>query len=617
MDWKRCGTIIALCILLAALSWAVFGQTLSFGFVNLDDADYLLKNRHVAGGFTGEGIRWSFTHVRASNWHPLTWISHMLDCQWFGLHPRGHHLTNVVLHTTSAILLFLVLRAMTGALWRSAFVAAVFAIHPLRVESVAWVSERKDVLSGLFFILTLAAYARYARRPRSTVKYLLVVALFALALLAKPMVVTLPFVLLLLDFWPLRRLTYSHEQASAARWPILREKLPLLALAAASSGATLYAQRGAMHPFSSVSLTLRLGNACQATVDYLRMMVWPRDLAVLYPLLPSAVTLWSTLLSLMLLGLISAAVARARQRPYLVVGWLWYLVMLVPVVGVVQVGDQARADRYTYLPQIGLYLALTWGAADLLTLRRHGRLVLGTAGVIIILAFAFCAHTQASYWQNSERLWRHAIAHTAPNSIAHVNLGQALYDSGDGSAAVAEYETALQIDPAQPRAHSALGVTLLELGQSDASIFHLNQALRLAPAFAEAHYNLGNAFLQIGDGRGAREHYNAALESDPEDLEAANNLAWLLATSSDDAVRDGPRAIALAERADALTHGTSALVAATLGAAYANSGRFAEASEAARRALAIALAEDNSARADSIRRQLVQYGARQPLRDQR
>ena len=362
----------------------------------------------------------------------------MLDCQFYGLNAGGHHLTNVLLHTATVILLFLVLRRMTGCLWRSAFVAAVFAIHPLRVESVAWVAERKDVLSGLFFMLTLGAYVHYARHPWSPARYGLVLLLFALGLMCKPMLVTLPLVLLLLDFWPLNRLqTHAGTEPvfRLARRPIPRrlifEKLPLFGLAIASVVITLFAQRRVVESSENLSLPMRLGNALLSYVAYMDQMFWPSGLAVLYPLTAGGVRLAGVALSLVLLAGISMGVFILRRRhPYLLTGWAWYLLMLLPVIGIVQVGLQARADRYTYLPQIGLYLLLTWAAADLCAGRRHRRVVLGGGAAIILIALIFCARAQTAYWRNSELLWTHTLACTPDNFTARYGLGNALLQSG-------------------------------------------------------------------------------------------------------------------------------------------------------------------------------------------
>jgi tetratricopeptide (TPR) repeat protein len=609
--------VFGICIFLGAITWLVFGQTLRHDFVNVDDTDYVLKNLEVARGLTSEGAVWAFTHFHASNWHPLTWISHMLDCQLFGLSPGGHHLTNVLLHIATAICLFLVLRQMTAALWRSAFVAAIFAIHPLRVESVAWVAERKDVLSGLFFVLTIGAYVRYARQP-SRAGYAAVTVLFALGLMCKPMLVTLPFVLLLLDYWPLDRAGQAGNRNS---FQVLRrlvlEKLPLLGLAAASCLITLFAQRSVIQPFASISFPFRAANASISYAAYLGQLFCPSNLAALYPF-PSGSIATPGILSLILLAGISLGVFALRRRyPYLVTGWLWYLIMLGPVIGILQVGIQARADRYTYLPQIGVYVLLTWAVADLCGRWRHTRLVPVILALILLPALAFTARLQASYWRDSQSLWTHAIACTSDNAPAQTNLGQAYYEKGTLDKAIAHYERALQIEPNQVLAHSALGLALLDAGRPDESVTHLRKALEINPNFADAHYNLGNTFLQMGRANEAIAQYYQTLEINPRDVEALNNTAWILATWPEAAIRDGTRAVELAERADSFTHGESPVISATLAASYAEAGRAADAVKSAERALRLATALGNAARADSIRAQIALYQSGAAFRDRR
>ena len=407
-------TVVGVCCLLVVIVLLVFGRTLRYGFVNFDDNDYVYQNAEVTKGLTLQGIVWAFTDSHAGNWHPLTWLSHMLDCQLYGLNAGGHHLTNVLLHAATAILLFLVLRQMTAALWPSAFVAAVFAVHPLRVESVAWVSERKDVLSGLFFMLTLHAYVRYARSPFSLRHYLAVAICLGLGLMSKPMLVTMPLVLLLLDYWPLGRvqLTGSRPTLRALR-PLLREKLPLLLLAAGSSVVTFVVQRGAMGSSKHLPLQVRLLTAMVSYGDYVAKMIWPDSLAVLYSYQPE-VSVWKIACGgVLLLSVTVAAVMSARRVPYLIVGWLWYLGMLIPVIGIVQVGDQSQADRYTYLPQIGLYLIVAWATKDWTVSWRYRRQMLGASAFIVITALMACTTIQTSYWRNSELLWEHTLSCTS------------------------------------------------------------------------------------------------------------------------------------------------------------------------------------------------------------
>src|SRR5438552_9866625 len=428
---------VGICAVLAAITWLVFGQTLGHQFVTYDDPQYVYENAKISAGLSLEGVSWAFTHTIAGNWHPLTTVSHMFDCQLYGLKPAGHHFTNVLLHTIAVILLFLVLRQMTGTLWRSAFVAALFAIHPLHVESVAWISERKDVLSAVFFILTLGAYIRYVSKP-SVTSYLLVVLLFACGLMSKPMLVTVPFVLLLLDHWPLGRgrgMEISDERSEVRRersvvrrrWSVVRglvvEKIPLLALSAASCLATLLGQRQAAGSIDQLPFAWRVNNAIVTCVAYIWQMLWPVKLAVFYPHPDNRLLLWQIFLALALLIAITVAVIASRQkRPYLMTGWLWYLGMLVPVIGLVQVGEQARADRYTYLPQVGLYLALTWTIVDLSASWRRRREILGVAAAVVITARTWRAWIQASYWKNSETLWTHTLAVASDYHVVHNNL---------------------------------------------------------------------------------------------------------------------------------------------------------------------------------------------------
>ena len=542
------------CIFLAAVIWAVFGQTLHHEFVNYDDDEYVYENPEIARGLTLRGIVWAFTHVRCSNWHPLTWISHMLDCQLYGLSPGGHHLTNVLLHTATAILLFLVLRRMTGFLWRSAFVAAVFAIHPLRVESVAWVAERKDVLSGLFFMLTLWAYTRYAqgvtRKPAAvpaanpspvtrhpSLFYGLVLLFFALGLMCKPMLVTLPLVLLLLDYWPLGRWSGVKWRETGGKPSTLNpqlstlalEKLPLLGLAVASGVATIFAQTEVIQPFENISLSLRVGNAAISYVAYLGQMFWPSGLAVLYPLAAGNVGVAGVVLSLVLLAGITGGVFVLRRRcPFFLTGWLWYLIMLAPVIGIVQVGVQARADRYTYLPQIGLYLMLTWAAADLCAGRRHRRVVPGGLAAVILAALLFCARAQTACWRNSVSLWTHTLACTSDNAVAQNNLGHTLFKMGDIDDALTHFQTALQIKPDLAEAHNNLGNALLKKGRVDEATAHFQKALQIRPAYAVARNNLGNALLQKGQVDEAMAQYQEALQITPDSTEVHINLGSAL-----------------------------------------------------------------------------------------
>lgn len=476
---------LAVCFVLVLMVWFAFGQSLAFDFVNYDDNQYVYENSHISNGLTQEGARRIVTHPHSSNWHPLTSLSHMLDCQLYGLTPAGHHLTNLLLHLATVLLLFSTLRKMTGSLWRSAIVAALFAIHPLRVESVVWISERKDVLSGLFFMLTLSAYVRYVRRPFSVRRYLAVCGMFLLGLLSKSMLVTLPFVLLLLDFWPLRR----RPQTSA--WRLVSEKLPLLILSALFCGITLWAQQDAVAPTDSYSFLWRINNALFSYVIYLRQFICPAGLAVPYPAHGQVRPLWELACAILLLGgLTLAAVWQIRRRPFLLTGWLWYLGMLIPVIGILQVGGQAHADRYTYLPQIGIGIAVVWLVGEWATSRpRRG--IVSAIAVAILCGLSVGARNQAGYWRDGKTLWTRALACTENNFVAHSNLGTMLFAEGNTSAAIDHFEQSLQIEYGQAAVHNNLAVAYAEQGRYTEAVQSAQRALtlaegRLEPAIIES-----------------------------------------------------------------------------------------------------------------------------------
>jgi tetratricopeptide (TPR) repeat protein len=529
--------VLAVCGFLILAIAVVFGQTVQHEFVNYDDPQYVYDNPMVARGVTAAGIPWAF-QSHASNWHPLTWLSHMLDCQLYGLkHPGGHHLTNVLLHAITAILLFLVLRKMTGDLWPSAFVAALFAIHPLHVESVAWVAERKDVLSGLFFVLTLGAYVGYVRHWFSLLRYLLMLGLFALGLLCKPTLVTLPFVLLLLDYWPLGRFSPPAAENGAAgerrrhlltALRLVVEKMPLFLLAAVSCVVTYAAQERARVTMEALPLGARIANALVSYVTYLAQFFCPTGLAVFYPYPADALPIWKIAGACLVLVGVSAAVLVCRRRyPYLFVGWLWYLGMLVPMIGLVQVGTHAMADRYAYLTQIGLYLAFAWGAMHVAEISRYRYWAYAVAPLLIVV-LAACACQQVSYWRDSETLWTHAIDCTSRNWMAHDNLGLALVERGQAAEAIAQYEKALEIKPDLAKAHNNLANALLDQGQVDAAVPHYEKALEIKPDFAEAHSNFGNALVCRGQVDAAIVQYEKALEIDGDFAPAHYSLGNVL-----------------------------------------------------------------------------------------
>jgi tetratricopeptide (TPR) repeat protein len=834
-----------ICALLVLAVLAVYLPVIELSFLTYDDDYYVTRNPHVAGGLTSAGLRWAFAHVHSANWHPLTWLSHMLDCQIYGLAPAGHHLTNLLFHAANAVLLFLWLRSLTNAFWRSAFVAALFALHPLHVESVAWVAERKDVLCSFFGLLSLWTYTRYVegrsrdaeyRSQRSGVRgktsgggsnrtadhgprtydpvtvrpgrdripssifYLLSLFFFALGLMSKPMLVTWPCLMLLLDYWPLRRMQNAECRMQNAKpgnsqlstlnpqpsprpfslQPLafsLLDKLPFFALSTASCIITLAAQKtgGALVTLTALPLGARMLNAMDSYVHYIVQLFWPANLAVIYTFAgrPSA---GPALAALLLAAITLAVLWQRKRRPYLLVGWAWYLGTLVPVIGLVQVGNQTMADRYTYLPAIGIFLMLAWGATELAgallnrrsakdaslnrpppghsgelpMLRRFG---LAAAATAALGACALTTSSQLRYWQNSESLFRHALSVNPNNFIAwnglgyylaeqgqarqaeacyraavaispsfaeawnglgyalanlgkhdeaitsyekavslspddikarnnlaialaacgrtadakaqcraasqadpeaaepHSNLGALLAREGQWDQAIAEYSLALARDPSlnearcglagalakqgklddavreltdllrlQPAygpAHLQLGAILAQRGKADEAIIEFNTLLRANPGDSAAHYHLALALAAQGESKEALAHYRAAITSRPDFPEALNNLAWMLATHPNPQIRDGRQALELAERACRLTQYKEALMLGTLGAAYAEAGRFPEAVEAAEKAKALAEKADDSETATMNTKLLALYRSGQPYRKAR
>jgi len=532
----------------------------------------------------------------------------MLDCQLYGLKAGWHHFTNVLLHTLAAMLLFLALQQMTGAVWRSAFVAAVFAIHPLRVESVAWIAERKDVLSGVFFMLTLLAYVNYVRLPRIR-GYLVVVFLFACGLMSKPMLVTLPFVLLLLDYWPLDRI-------KGQLWKRVAEKIPLIALSAVSSVITFLVQKSAVGQTEELPIFERINNAVVSYVLYIWQMLWPVNLAVFYPHPENRLPPWEIVCCLLVVMCITvAAIALRTHRPYLLTGWLWYLGMLVPVIGLVQVGWQGRADRYTYLPQIGLYIAATWGVANLTALHRHRRATLSTVAVLVIAALSSCAWVQTSYWRNSETLFRHALAVTTNNDVAENNLGIVFLGQGKLDEAISLLQSAVDLRSDNSPAHENLAKALLQKGEVDNALVHYRKLLELQPDNIEVHNIVGTVLIQQHRIREGVEEWRKGLAIDPNNGNAMSNLAWVFATSPDDSLRDGAKAVQFAEQALRISGGRIPIIFRTLAAAYAESGQFSEARQTAQRGIELANSQGNSALAAELQGNIALYQERQPLRD--
>jgi tetratricopeptide (TPR) repeat protein len=610
-QWRE---VICICIFLTLAVLAVFGQTAHFDFVGYDDQLYVFQNPMVEKGISAPGIGWAFTHAQVSNWIPLTTLSHMLDCQLFGLNAGGHHLVNVLLHAANVVLLFLVLRQMTGSLWRSAFVAALFAVHPLRAESVAWVSERKDVLSGFFFLLTIWAYVRQARKPSPT-GYVLVILLFTLGLMAKSMAATLPFVLLLLDYWPLGRMRNGREFLSRV-W----EKIPLFILSAAVC--TVAALMPGLVVTRQAPLLQRVANALVSYLVYLRQMIFPAELAAHYPLPPDSLGSRNVLPAFLLLTVISAwVVACRKKRPSLLMGWLWYVGMLFPVIGIIQISsDASHADRYTYLPGIGLTVAAVWAVADWGARWKYGKPALACLSAGLVCALAVSGYSQTSYWRDDESLWRHTLACTSENggtvnsvaynglgnalskkgekkeaifqyekalqidpsyALAHYNLAIVLFDTGETGGAIAQYRLALSTDPNYAEAHNGLARALLVMGENKEALNEYRKALQADPNYAEARYNWGNALLKLGKPDEAMAQYRKALETTPEDTRILNNLGIVLAITgkNDEAIARYRKALEINPAfADARYD---------LGAALAGQGKFDEAIIQYRKALNI------------------------------
>jgi tetratricopeptide (TPR) repeat protein len=563
---------VALALVTAAVYWPVRGQQ----FVNFDDDLYVTENPHVLNGLTWESARWAFTTSHATHWLPLTWLSHMLDCQLFGVNAGAHKLVNVAFHIASTLLLFLVLKRATSAVWPSAFVAAVFALHPLRVESVAWVAERKDVLSTFFWMLALWAYVRYAERP-GVGRYLWVVWFFVLGLMAKPMVVTLPWVLLLLDFWPFGRTAWAAPARQGfSRCDFKRlilEKLPLLVLAMVSTITQFWVthSEGAIVSTGTFPIGLRVSNALVSYGRYLGKMLWPQDLAVLYPF-PAAWPLSWVAAVVLLLVCVSVVVARvAKRQPYLVVGWLWYLGTLVPVIGLIQVGRQSMADRFTYIPMVGILIGVSWGVADAIAVRPRTRIAAIIGAVAVVCACAMATRVQLQYWKDSVTLLSHTVAVTGDNDLAQSDLGVALCNQGRVEEGMAHLLEAVRLSPDSSYAHQHLGRACFLLGNIAEGIDHLRRAVALDPGAAAAHNNLGVALLKEGRLKEAAAEFAEAVRLQPDYALARVNLGGVLVSlgQTEQALLHLREAVRLRpDRADAHIN---------LGCALAAQGKFSEA----------------------------------------
>ena len=529
--------IISLLLILATI--LTYWQVKNFDFVGYDDQEYVVENSHVQKGLTVEGIIWAFTSFHSANWHPITWLSHMLDCELYGLNPMGHHWTNLILHMINSILLFLVLELMTGAIWRSAFVAALFALHPLHVESVAWISERKDVLSTFFGLLMIFAYYRYTKTPGFK-NYLLVFIFLCLGLMAKPMLVTFPFVLLLLDFWPLKRFHYRNNYLlesektinydSKGIYRLSLEKIPFLIPVAISSILTFLAQKNfsAVKSLEALSLKTRFSNAFVSYINYILKTVWPSKLAVFYPHPRNTLSAWQIFGAAFLLVCASyLAIRVSKKYPYIVVGLLWYLGTLVPVIGFVQVGEQGMADRYTYIPLIGLFIIFSWGISDLFKKWHHRQIYLSLIAMMILSALTVRTYFQIRYWKNGVTLFEHAIKVTKNNYKAHNNLATALGPI-DPDRAISHYKEALRIHPKYLSAICNLGLSYYNKGNYDEAVLYFTKALKIDPQKTDTRMDLANIFFLQGKHEKAISQYRQILKTDSENAQAHYNLAYMM-----------------------------------------------------------------------------------------
>ena len=524
-------------VLLLVVTFAVFWQSIGHEFIVYDDNTYVTENHHVTTGLTYRNMIWAFTTMEASNWHPVTWLSHMLDFQIYGSNPKGHHLTNVLFHIANTLLLWYLLFSATRKYWQSFFVAALFALHPLHVESVAWIAERKDLLSTFFMFATLIIYTRYAKSPRRLF-YILALLLHVFGLMCKPMLVTLPFVMLLWDFWPSGRLrlrTPLREDATrrtpteaSTRTPLhlIFEKLPFFALSLLSSAVTYYAQAhgGSVVGADAVPLAFRFVNALVSYTEYIGKMLWPHNLAVIYPLPPTFTLVQGAVSGLILIGVTLLVYRRARMNPFLPVGWFWYLGTLVPVIGLVQVGRQAMADRYTYIPLIGLFIMISWGVPVLTHSWFYRRSVITAVALLALAGSAICTWTQLKYWKNDVALFSRAIQVVESNYIAHMYLGVSFFKAGNIEEAIKHYYDSLSLEPENAELDFYFGLAFGVQGRLNESITYFTKAVTINPQFADAHYNLGVAFAKQGRLDEGIRHFTKALQIDPGLMEARKAL---------------------------------------------------------------------------------------------
>jgi len=631
-----------ICLALTLAIVAAYCQVGSYDFVDYDDGEYVYKNLNIQKGFTCDAFKWAFTTNYAANWHPLTWFSHILDWQLYGSNAGGHHITNLVFHITNTLLLFLVLKRMTSATWPSAFVAALFALHPMHVESAAWVSERKDVLSTFFWMLTMWGWLQYIKH-QGKARYILTLLIFSLGLLSKPMLVTLPFVLLLLDYWPLERF------GKLKFYRLILEKIPFVLLAAISSIVTFLVQQnwGAVNRLTDVSFAVRIGNAFISYVKYIENMFWPAGLVYFYPHPGRNISIWYAVLSALFLLIVTFFVLRfSSKHRYLLTGWFWYLGTLVPVIGLVQVGEQAMADRYSYITLTGLFIIIAWGASDVLVNWQYRKIILGASSLIILLILAICSNVQSGYWKDSMSLYTHALKVSNLNYKAHFNMAITLKDMDRFEEAAIEFQNGLQIKPDAPFALNDLGIiygrqgkfdqasecfmkalkinpnfaeartnfgyVLANQGKLDDAMVNLNESLRINPKSALTHRYLGQVLERKGKIDQAVSHFEEALQLKPDWDELMNELAWILASSDNTAVRNPEKAVKLARRVCELTNYKRPECLDTLAVAYAASGDFSKAMEITEKALELCQSSDQETLKKELESRLALYKAGKP-----
>ena len=609
-------------IVLGVLTIALYAPVSGFGFIHLDDYLYVVDNPLVQDGIAAKNIYLSFTTSPVSYWHPVTWLSHMLDCELFGMNAGAHHVVNVLIHAVNSILLFIALHQMTGGFWRSFLVAALFAWHPLHVESVAWISERKDVLYTLFWLLTLWAYAYYADRNRNGF-YLLSLLFAIMAMMAKPMAVTLPFVLLLLDVWPLEQLSLSNKVNTPTRQirKLIIEKLPLFVFAGFICIQTVKAQKlnGAVMSLEQLPVLSRLTNAAIAYVSYLRMMIWPIDLAIIYPHPHQMRSGLAVISGILLLLITLVAIERLRKQPFMTIGWFWYLGTLVPVIGILQVGIQSMADRYTYLPLVGIFMIIAWLLHNIIKIRPMLKPLVVTASCIVLIACFVFTRMQIYRWKDSMTLFTHTLSVTENNWKAHFALGCAFDAQQEPDKAEMHLMKALSLCPDnlnKIKLHCKLGQVFFEQGKIDEAISQFQEALNRDPDYVLTHYRLGLLYESENKPRQALTHYRKALVLNPHSPLLVNRIVWILSTHPEPQIRDGRQAITLAEMflEDPLSQDADYLC--SLAAAYAETGRFDTAVNLAEKALDAAITKGNPELVDKIKACISCYERQLPYREQ-